>query len=130
MCVAHFSALISISFVTSFLEGPLGRFPPVAPSLACSLSRPSAPSTSLERSRQNPCASAHWSGMPGCLGNQTPNTPPSPHTTHHTPQHQHQHQQRANDVRETSHVAIFTGETVAPSAWPTTRRTSCPCEHW
>ena len=30
--------------------------------------------TSLGRSRVNPCASAHWSGMSGCLANPTPNT--------------------------------------------------------
>ena len=42
--------------------------------LICSLSRPSASSTSLERSRMNPCASAHWSGMSGCLANPTPHT--------------------------------------------------------
>ena len=50
------------------------RFPSVASSPICSLSRPSASSTSLERSRINPCASAHWSGMSGCLANATPHT--------------------------------------------------------
>ena len=35
---------------------------------------PFASSTSLERSGVNPCASAHWSGMPGCLANPTPHT--------------------------------------------------------
>ena len=37
-----------------------------------SLSRPSGSSTLLERSRLNPCALAHWSGMSGCLANPTP----------------------------------------------------------
>ena len=61
--------------VMSLLNGPLVRFPPVASSPSCcSLSRPSASSTSLERSRVNPCASAHWSGMSGCLANPTPHT--------------------------------------------------------
>ena len=50
------------------------RFPPVASSPACSLSRPSASSTSLERTRLYHCTSAHWSGLSGCLTNLTPNT--------------------------------------------------------
>ena len=74
ICVAHFSALMSISFVMSLSDGPLGRYPPVTSSPACSLSRPSASSTSLGRRRVNPCASAHWSGTSGCLANPTPNT--------------------------------------------------------
>ena len=52
----------------SLLNVPFVRFTPVA----CSLSRPSASSTSLERSRWNPCASALWSGMSGCFPNPTP----------------------------------------------------------
>ena len=43
-------------------------------SRTCCLSRPSASSTSLGRRGVNPCASAHWSGMCGCLANPTPNT--------------------------------------------------------
>ena len=39
ICVAHFSALISISFVMSLSDGPLGRFPLVTSSPTCSLSR-------------------------------------------------------------------------------------------
>ena len=74
ICVAHFSALMSISFVMSLLDGPLGRYLPVTSSPTCSLSRPSASSTSLGWSSVNPCASAHWSGTSGCLANPTPNT--------------------------------------------------------
>ena len=74
ICVAHFSALISVSFVMSLLDGPLGRFPPVTSSPSCSLSRPSASSTSFGGSRRTPCASAHWSAMSGCLATPTPNT--------------------------------------------------------
>ena len=72
--VAHFSSPISISFVMSLLDGPLGRFLPVTSSPTCSLSRPSASSTSFGGSRQNSCASAHCCGMSGCLANPTPNT--------------------------------------------------------
>ena len=42
--------------------------------LACPTSRTSATSTSFGDSGQNPCASARWSGMSGCLANPTPNT--------------------------------------------------------
>ena len=42
--------------------------------LTCLLSVKTASSTNLGRSRVNPCASAHWSGMSGCLANRTPNT--------------------------------------------------------
>ena len=73
-CVAHFSALISISFSMSLLNVPLVRFPPVTSSLTCPVSRTSASWTSLGRSRVNPCASANWSGMSGCLANLTSNT--------------------------------------------------------
>ena len=62
ICGAHFSALFSISFVM-LLDCPPGRFLPITSSPTCSLSRPSASSTSLGRSRVNPCVSAHWSGM-------------------------------------------------------------------
>ena len=72
--VVHFSALISISFVMSLLNVPLVRFTPVLSSLTCLVSRTSASSTSLGRSRVNPCASAHWSGMSGCLADLTSNT--------------------------------------------------------
>ena len=65
--VAHFSK-------TLLLGAPFTRLPPVASSPACSLSRPSASSTSLERTRLAPCSSAHWSGMSGCLANPTPHT--------------------------------------------------------
>ena len=40
----------------------------------CSLLRHSASSTPLARTRSNPCTSAHWSGMSGCLANPTPHT--------------------------------------------------------
>ena len=63
ICVAHFSALISISFFMSLMDGPLGRFPRVT----------SSP-TSFAGRKLNPCASARWSGMSGCLANPTPNT--------------------------------------------------------
>ena len=53
---------------------PFVRFPPVVPSPTCSLSRPQASTTSLERTRLNPCSSVHWSGMAGCLANPIPNT--------------------------------------------------------
>ena len=46
----------------------------VSSSPKCSLSRPSASSTSLGGSRVNPRASTHWRGMSGCLANTTPNT--------------------------------------------------------
>ena len=75
-CVAHFSKTIFISFAMSLLIVPSVRFPSVASSPTCSLSRPSASSTLLERSRINPCASAHRSGMWGCLANSTPHTVP------------------------------------------------------
>ena len=58
----------------SLLNGPLGRFLPVTSSPTCSLLRPSASSTSLERRRVNPRASAHWSGLSGCLAKPTPRT--------------------------------------------------------
>ena len=59
--------------VVMFLsDGLLGRFPPVTSSPTCSLSRPSASSTSLGRGRVNLCAFAHWSGMSGCLVSPTP----------------------------------------------------------
>ena len=51
---------------------PFVRFPSVASSPTCCLSRPSASSTSLERTRLTSCSSAHWSGMSGCLANPTP----------------------------------------------------------
>ena len=60
--------------VKSLLDGPLGRFPLVTSSPTCSLSRPSASSTSSGRSGVTPFASAHWSGMSGCLPNPTPDT--------------------------------------------------------
>ena len=53
---------------------PVGRFPPIAFSPACSLSRPSASSTPLAGTRSLPCVSARWSGMSGCLANPTPGT--------------------------------------------------------
>ena len=46
----------------------ISRFP------TCSLSRPSASSTPLAVTRSNPCTSAQWSGMSGCLANPTPHT--------------------------------------------------------
>ena len=39
-----------------------------------SLSRHSASSTPLARTRSNPCTSTHWSGMSGCLANPTSHT--------------------------------------------------------
>ena len=36
--------------------------------------RPSASSTPLGVTRSNPCTSAHWSGMSGCLATPTPHT--------------------------------------------------------
>ena len=74
ICIAHFSAHIAISFALSLLHVPSVRFPPVTSSPTCSLSKSSASPTSFGGSRQNPCASAHWSGMSGCLANPTPNT--------------------------------------------------------
>ena len=62
-------------FVMFLLNVPFIRFPPVASSPLCSLSRPSASSTTqMERTRSNPCSSAHWSGMSGRLANPTPHT--------------------------------------------------------
>ena len=58
----------------SLLSVPFVRFPLVASSPTCSLSRPSASSTNLAVTRSNPCTSAHWSGMSGCLANPTPHT--------------------------------------------------------
>ena len=74
ICVAHFLCAHFHLFVMSLLRGPLVRFPLVASSLTYCLSRPSVSSTSLERSRINPCASAHWSGMSGCWATPTPQT--------------------------------------------------------
>ena len=54
-------ALSSISLAMSLLNVPFDRFPPV-------LSSPTCPTS------QNPCASAHWSGMSGCFSNLTPKT--------------------------------------------------------
>ena len=68
-------------FVMSLLGVPSVRFPLFASSPTCSLSRPSASSTSLERTTLNPCPSAHWSGMSGCLVNPTPNTGSGCHPT-------------------------------------------------
>ena len=65
ICVAHFSKTHFRLVVMSLLNIHFVRFPPVASSPTCSLSRPSASSTSLERSRINLCASAQWSGMSG-----------------------------------------------------------------
>ena len=67
-----------------FVECPLGRFPLVTSSPTCSVSRPSASSTSFGRSGANPCASAHWSGMSGCLANPAPNTGYEPYFHSHT----------------------------------------------
>ena len=61
-------------FVMSLLGVLFTRFPPVASSPASSLSRPSASTTSLERTRLNPCSSSHWSGMSGCFATPTPHT--------------------------------------------------------
>ena len=58
----------------SVLNVPLSRFPQVLSSPTCPTSRTSATSTSFVGSRQNPCASAHWSGMSGYFANPTPNT--------------------------------------------------------
>ena len=73
----------------SLLNGAVGRFLPVASSPTCSLSRPSASSTSLERSGVTPCASSHWSGMSGCLANPTQHTGDEPNfnskVDEHTP---------------------------------------------
>ena len=67
--------LSSLRHVLVSLFGvPFLRFSLVASSLTCSLSRPSASSISLERTRLNPWPSAHWSGMSGCLAHPTPNT--------------------------------------------------------
>ena len=63
-----------VHLVMSLIDGPFSRFLPVTSSPRCSLSRPSASLTSLGRSKAPPCASAHWSGMSGCLANPTPNT--------------------------------------------------------
>ena len=73
-CVAHFFELTSISFSMSLLNVPLVRLPPVSSSLTSPVSRTSASSITLGRSRVNPCTSAHWSGMSGCLANLTSNT--------------------------------------------------------
>ena len=60
--------------VMSLLGVPVSRFPPIASSPTCSLSRPSASSTPLVRTRSPPCASAPWGGMSGYLANPTPDT--------------------------------------------------------
>ena len=61
-------------FVMSLLGVLFIRFPLVASSPTCSLSRTSASSTTLARTRLNSCASAHWSRSSGCLANPTPQT--------------------------------------------------------
>ena len=59
----------------SLLNVPYGPFPQVLSSLASSLSRPPASSTSMGRSRrENPCASARWRGLSGRMANPAPNT--------------------------------------------------------
>ena len=65
-------------FVMSLPGVPVTRFPLVASSATCSLSRPSASSTPLALTRSNPCTSARWSGLSGCLGKPTPYTGSEP----------------------------------------------------
>ena len=58
----------------SFLNIPFSRFPQVLSSPTCPTSQTSATSTSFCDSRNNPCASSHWSGMSGRTANPTQNT--------------------------------------------------------
>ena len=66
----HFHLVCHVLVKRSFCPFPSGH---VLTSMLF-VSRPSASSTSFGGSRQEPCASAHWSGMSGCLANPTPNT--------------------------------------------------------
>ena len=65
----HFHLVCHVFVKRSFCPFPSGH---VLTSMLF-VSRPSAFSTSFGGSRQEPCASAHWSGMSGCLANPTPN---------------------------------------------------------
>ena len=58
----------------SSLSVPVTRFPLIASSPICSLSRPCGSSTPLAGTRSPPCVSARWSGMSGCVANPTPDT--------------------------------------------------------
>ena len=72
--VSHSSALISISLAMSLLNVPFSRCPQVLFSPTCPTSQTSATSTSFCGSRNNPCASARWSGMSVRLPKPTQNT--------------------------------------------------------
>ena len=100
-------------FVMSLLNVPFIRFPPVASSPTCSLSRRSASTTSLERARLNACSSAHWSGMSGCFANLTQNTGYEPNicayiNEEHTPIHLPD--SNRNFLRHDDATIIFTTE--------------------
>ena len=71
VCVTCSSALISISLDMSLLNDPISRVPQVLSSPTCPTSRNSATSTSFCGGRNNPCASARWSGMSGRMAFQT-----------------------------------------------------------
>ena len=68
------SAFISISLDVSLLNVPFSRFPQVLSSPTCPTLRTSTTSTSFVGRKQNPCASAHWSGMSGRLADPTQHT--------------------------------------------------------
>ena len=85
-------------FIMSLLGVLVSRFPLVASSPTCSLSRPSASSTLLAVTRSNTCTSAHWSGMSGCWANPTPHTSYEPNicvyfNDEHTPINLHRQRQ-------------------------------------
>ena len=72
------SAFISISLDMSLLDVPFSRFPQVLSLPTCPTSETSATSTSFCGSRNNPYASARWSGMSGRVAHPTQNTGKEP----------------------------------------------------
>ena len=68
--VECYPILRELVLIQQFLV-PFVRFPLVTSSLTCPVSRTSASLMSLCRSRVNSCASAHWSGMSGCVAHLT-----------------------------------------------------------